>query len=86
MSVPGADGATDADGEGAVSEAAGVDQRRALGEVSGGVDGLVGMRRKAVVGVPHASVLPDPRARPRPGRGGGGMVPAPASAKKTNKR
>ena len=28
----------------------------------GGVDGLVRVRREAVVGVPHATVLPDPRS------------------------
>jgi hypothetical protein len=59
-----------------VVEAAGVERRRALGEVPGGVDGLVGVRRQAVVGVPHAAVLADPRPRALPGRGG--SIPASA--------
>jgi len=61
-SSPGADGAANADGEGAVSEVARGERRRALGEVAGRVDGLVGVGREAVVGVPHAAVLPYPRS------------------------
>jgi hypothetical protein len=64
-SSPGAYGAANADGEGAVSEVARGERRRALGEVAGGVDGLVGVGREAVVGVPHASVLPYPRSPSR---------------------
>ena len=61
-SLPRADGAANSDSEGAVGEGARGEQRRALGEVAGGVDGLVGVRREAVVGVPHMTVLPDPRS------------------------
>ena len=61
LSLPRADGAANSDDEGAVGEGARGERRRALGEVAGGVDGLVGVRREAVVGVPHATVLPDPR-------------------------
>ena len=61
-SLPRADGAANSDGEGAVGEGTRGERRRALGEVAGGVDGLVGVRREAVVGVPHATVLPDPRS------------------------
>ena len=46
----------------AVGEGARGERRRTFGEVAGGVDGLVGVRREAVVGVPHATVVPDPRS------------------------
>ena len=46
----------------AVGEGARGERRCAFGEVPGGVDGLVGVRREAVVGVPHATVLPNPRS------------------------
>ena len=63
-SLPRADGAANSDGEGAVGEGTRGERRRALGEVAGGVDGLIGVRHEAVVGVPYATVLlhTDPRS------------------------
>ena len=46
----------------AVGEGVRGKRRRTFGEVAGGVDGLVGVRLVAVVGVPHATVLPNPRS------------------------
>ena len=61
-SLPRADGAANSDGEGAVGEGTRGERPRTFGEDAEGVDGLVGVRREAVVGVPHATVLPDPRS------------------------
>ena len=61
-SLPRDDGASNSDGEGAVGEGTRGEQQCALGEVAGGVDGLVGVQHEAVVGVPHATVPPNPRS------------------------
>lgn len=63
--APGADGAADADGEGALLEVSRRERRRPLLEVSGGVDGLVRVRRQAIVGVVNPTIGPDPRHRRR---------------------
>lgn len=60
--VPSTNRSSNADSEGPLVEIPGEDRRGSLGEEAGRVNGLVGVRREAVVAVVHPPVRSHPRS------------------------